>query len=106
MLGKINRAPYFVKQTRGSELGYQILDYKKEEFPDSTPSFDGYKLALSPERESYEFRVENGEGEILPGSQRGVHIVRKEGAKFLYIVSIFPLLVGLFLFIQRKISTA
>lgn len=104
LLERIERTPYYVKQIPGPELGYEILEYKEEEFPERSPSFEGHKLEVSSVsgRGKYDFRLEKGEGEVMEGSERQILFVRKEDTNLLHIISIFPLIVGVVVFIQRK----
>jgi len=106
LLERIKKAPYYVKQIPGPELGYEIIEYKEEEFPGRAPTFEGHKLDLSPvlEKGNYQLRLEKREGEVLKGSERKILLVRKENANLLYLISIFPLIVGLVVFVQRKRS--
>ena len=108
LLERIKRAPYYVKQIPGPELGYEILEYKEEEFAGQSPSFEGHKLEVSSVsgKGNYEFRLEKGEGKVLKGSERGILFVRKENTNLLYLISIFPLVVGSVVFIQRRRSTS
>ncbi|RPJ04202.1 MAG: hypothetical protein EHM36_11110 [Deltaproteobacteria bacterium] len=106
LLEKIKQAPYFVKQTPGSQLGYEIFPYKTDAFPGSSPTFEGYKVSFSPDKGNYEFRMEKDEKEIMEGSQRRITLIRKDRANFLYLVSFFPLLVGLAVFVRRRRSTS
>jgi len=108
LLERIKKAPYYVKQIPGPELGYEILEYKEEEFLGRAPTFEGHKLDLSPvlEKGNYQLRLEKREGEVLKGSERKILLVRKENANLLYLISIFPLVVGSVVFIQRKRLTS
>jgi hypothetical protein len=105
IIEKIENIPYYVKQISGPELGYEIIEYKKEEMPDKKPTFEGYKLDLSGElaKGKYEINLKkkNGEG-FVKGGARKIRLVKKENSKYLYPWSIFPLLVGLAIFIERK----
>jgi len=108
LLERIKRAPYYVKQIPGPELGYEILEYKEEEFPGRDPTFEGHKLDMSPAlgKGTYQLHLEKKEEEVLKGSERKILLVRKENANLLYLISIFPLIVGSVVFIQRKRSTS
>jgi hypothetical protein len=108
LLERIKKAPYYVKQISGPELGYEILEYKEEEFPGRDPTFEGHKLDLSPalKKGNYQLRLEKREGKMLEGSERKILLVRKENANMLYLISVFPLIVGLVVFIQRKRLTS
>jgi len=108
LLERIERAPYYVKQIPGPELGYEILEYNEEEFPERGPSFEGHKLEVSSVsgKGNYDFLLEKGEGEVMVGSGREILFVRKENTNLLHIISIFPLIVGLVVFVQRKRRTS
>ncbi len=106
IIQKIENIPYYVKQIPGPELGYNIIEYKKEEMPDTRPTFEGYKLDLSPElaKGKYEINLEKKDGKgFVRGGAREIRLVKKENSKYLYPWSIFPLLVGLVIFIERRI---
>jgi len=104
ILQKITKAYYYVKQIYGPELGYEIVKWDPKEMPGRLPTFDGYRLELASTlpKTNYEVNLEKEEGELFPGGKREVHLVRKERANLLYILSIFPLAVGLLVFIGRK----
>jgi len=104
ILQKILRVPYYVKQIPGPELGYEIVEFNPKEMPDRKATFEGYKLDLAPilEKTKYEINLEKKEGGFFQGGRREVRLVRKENSQSLYILSIFPLIVGLVVFIGRK----
>ena len=106
LLESIKRAPYYVKQIPGPELGYEILEYSEEEFAGRDPTFEGHKLDMSHAlgKGNYEFHLEKREGEVLKGSERQILFVKKENTNLLHLISIFPLIVGLVVFVQRKRS--
>jgi hypothetical protein len=103
-LQRIVRVPYYVKQIPGPELGYEIVEFNPEEMLDRQATFEGYKLDLEPtlEKASYEINLEKKEGGFFQGSRREVRLVKKENAQSLYILSIFPLLVGAVVFVTRR----
>ncbi|GAI12471.1 unnamed protein product [marine sediment metagenome] len=103
-LQRIVRAPYYVEQIQGPELGYEIVEFNPEEMFDRQATFEGYKLDLAPtlEKASYEIDLEEKEGEFFQGGRREVRLVKKENAQSLYIFSIFPLLVGVVVFAGRR----
>ncbi len=109
LLEKIERAPYYVKQIPGPELGYEILEYKEEESLEGrSPTFEGHKLEVSSVsgKGNYNFHLEKNEGEVMEGSERKILFVRKEDTNLLHVISIFPLIVGVVVFIQRKTRTS
>ncbi len=108
ILQRIARVPYYVKQIPGPELGYEIVEFNPEEMEmyGKQPTFEGYKLELSStlQKTNYEINLEKKEGEFFPGGKREIRLVRKENAKSLYILSVFPLIVGLVVFVGRRIK--
>ena len=104
ILQKITRAYYYVRQIYGPELGYEIVEWDPKEMPGRIPTFGGYRLELASTltKTNYEVNMEKEEGELFPGGKREVRLVKKERAKLLYILSIFPLIVGLGVFLGRR----
>ena len=104
ILQRIVRLPYYVEQISGPELGYEIVEFDPVKMPDRQPTFEGYKLELAStlQKTSYEINMEKEEGELFQGGKREIRLVRKEKAKWLYILSIFPLGVGLVVFVGRR----
>jgi len=104
ILQRIIRVPYYVKQIAGAELGYEIIEFIPQEMPDAQATFEGYRLDLAPdlEKTSYDVNMEKKEGELFQGGRREVRLIRKENAQSLYILSIFPLIVGAVIFVGRR----
>jgi hypothetical protein len=104
LLGKIERMPYLVKNIPGPDLGYEILDYTRDGFPDKGPTFEGHRVTLSQPFGSGNFTLwlEDEDGQPETGSTRRVIMVRKERANYLYLTSLFPLLIGFGVFIWRR----
>jgi hypothetical protein len=44
----INPKEFLVRQLEGSSLGYAIIDYDPEKFPDTRPTFTAYRLSAPP----------------------------------------------------------
>ena len=103
-LQRILRVPYYVKQIPGPELGYNIVEFNREEMPDRQPTFEGYKLDLAPtlEKTNYQINLEKREGGFFQGGRREIRLVKKENTQTLYIFSIFPLLIGAVVFVARR----
>ena len=108
VLERTDRIPYFVKNIPGPELGYEILDYDEQDFPDRGPTFEGHKVTFSPPfgKGKYTFRLENNEGRPVEKSTRNIIVVKKERANLVYVISIFPLVIGFGAFIRRKMATS
>lgn len=107
-LVKVDRLPYLVRQIPGPELGYEILTYSLSKYPDQSPAFEGHKLSFSANSGvgTYALWLENNENKRLQGSERRILLVRKKLGKLLYGASIFPLIIGIAIFIYRKRSTS
>ncbi|MBW2121855.1 MAG: hypothetical protein JRH07_08425 [Deltaproteobacteria bacterium] len=108
VVAKEERKPYLVRNIPGPELGYRILDYEAQDFPDTTPTFEAHKIVFPPPsgKGKYTFRLENKEGQPLEKSTRNIIALKKERADILYLISIFPLLIGFGVFVRRKTTTS
>lgn len=107
LLGRIERTPYLVRQIPGPELGYEILDYDAQDFPDEEPTFEGHKVTFSPPfgKGKYILQLEDTEGQAVGESTRKIFVVKKQRANFLYIISLFPLAIGFGVFLWRRMAT-
>ncbi len=107
VLDKINKKPYYVKQISGPELGYDIIEYNEEDLPYQQPTFEGYRLYLSSQlrKTGYQLSMQKkDEGTSLAKSEREIRLVRKENSLFLFIFSLFPLVIGIVILVLRKIK--
>lgn len=105
---QVKRNAYLVKQLSGARLGYEILPFTPEKFPDKQPSFEGFKVEFSAGNDAGQQTIwlEGPEGRKLPKSVRKMLIVNKPGVKWLYLISAFPLIVGLIVYLRRRSATA
>ena len=90
--------PYYVQQTPGYALGYQIVDFDptKPEFEGRRPSFVAYKVSLQLQPgATYELRLVDGQGRVVPSSVRMVRAVRGQPVWPLYAWPGVPLVAGL-----------
>lgn len=106
LLERVENKPYKVKQVSGPNLGYNIVEFTREEYPRGKPTFEGYRLGLSQELSSPQgYRIylqKKEENDIISGSKREIRLVRKGNAHFLYYLSIFPLVIGGVVFAIRR----
>lgn len=95
VIQEIVRQPFYVKQTPGYALGYQIVpfDEKDPEMQGQKPTLWGFRVVV-PEGEGYQIRVVDAKGNVLPESVRDIRSVAQQGPWALYAVSAFPLVVG------------
>jgi len=106
---KIKNIPYYAKEIRDENLeqrGFDIVEYKEEEVLKGTkPTFEGHKLHLSSEigKKNYQIHleVENAD-ELVKRGEREIRFVKKSNPRFLYLFALFPLVIGLASFIQRR----
>lgn len=94
--------PYYVSQTPGYALGYNIVEFDPEapELHGRQPSFEAIKLELEPG--SYQIRVIDGSGQVLKGSVREIRSINAVPSWQLYVLSALPLVVGLIATSRRR----
>ena len=94
--------PYYVKQTPGYALGYDIVEFDAEsdEFLGRKPSCEAVKLELGPG--SYQIRVVDATGQVLKGSVRDIRSVNVVPMWQLYLLSLVPLIFGLVVVLRRR----
>jgi len=103
VIASIQEKPYFVQQVPGPELGYTIVDYEKEKFPNRSPTLVGYKMEFEPGRGGYKILLLDPSGNGVPGSLRELRDVNIEKTRELYLTAvILPLVVGIPIFIWRR----
>ena len=103
VMGSIQEKPYHVQQVPGPELGYTIVDYVKEEFPDRDPSLVGYKVGFEPEKGSHEIQLVDASGKVIPGSVRELRAIRVGDRWELHLTAVLlPLMVGIPILIWRR----
>jgi len=105
VLSQVPYLPYLVKQIPGPELGYEVTDYDDEEAQGRKPTFEGHKLELLPQLATAGYKVqlrEKGKNIAMSASERKIRLVRKENSWLLYLISIFPLIIGAIIFIRRR----
>ncbi|NMB46843.1 MAG: hypothetical protein GX998_10610 [Firmicutes bacterium] len=94
--------PYYVKQTSGYALGYEIVDFDPDadEFAGRRPSFEAIKLELEPG--SYQIRVVDASGQVLHSSVREIRSINTVPMWQLVLLSLIPLVVGIIVVIRRR----
>jgi len=104
VIQEINYEPFYVKQTPGYALGYEIVKFDPENDPTlqgRAPTFEGYRVVLAGDGSSYELRFVDENGNVLEGSTRSVRSVQRPGNS-LYAVTVVPLVVGVVVFGWRR----
>lgn len=99
VIQEISYQPFYVKQTPGYALGYEVILFDPENDPlmqGRSPTFEAYRVVLSGDSE-YQLRFVDADGNPLPGSTRWVRAVKRSGTP-LYAISLIPFGVGLIVF--------
>jgi hypothetical protein len=98
---EVTAKPYFVRQTSGSSLGYDIVEYVAAQMPGQSPSFTAFKLSV----------VGNSQIEIagLPGppgqsARRSIRIVTLPNPWVLYLPGLAVLLGGLWILYRHRLG--
>lgn len=103
VIQELVRQPFYVKQTAGYALGYQIVPFDENDpaMQGQQPTLWGFRVVI-PEGEGYQIRVVDGQGNVLASSVRDIRSVGKQGPWALYAISLFPLAVGAISFGLRR----
>ena len=106
ILQTVDKAPYFVKQVPGPELGYEIIPYDDQlKMSGYQPTFESYKVTLGedlPETDYQISTISKETGEHIPKSERTIRFLKKENGVYLYGVAFLPLIVGAIVIISRS----
>lgn len=99
----IEKKPFYVQQTPGYALGYEIIEFdsKKPEFQGTQPTFEAYRVQLDAGG-TYVVRFVDAQGKVVPGSERVIRSIKTSGGWPLYVIPLFPLVLGLILFVSRR----
>ena len=98
-------APYYVQQTPGYALGYEIVEFDpdKVEMAGRRPSFAAFKLVLEPG--SYVIRAIDEAGNVVPGSVREIRTIKEPPPCSLYLLAAIPLFFGIGLSGLRRFTS-
>ena len=105
---QVKEKPYYVQQTPGPELGYNIINFDSTDpqFVGRSPTFIGHRVDFDPSTSRYDLNlIDSEENTIIPGSLREARLVSLSPTRerVLYIISFLPLLIGIPVFIWRRI---
>lgn len=101
---EITRKPYWVRQTEGHALGYNILEYDEDDpiMFSSQPTFEGYRVELEAVSGGYTMQMVDSQGNVIPGSVREIRSIRNDAQWGLFLVPAITLLLGLVIYIRRR----
>jgi len=106
ILQVVDKAPYFVKQIPGPELGYEIIPYDEElKMSGYQPTFESYKVTLGEDLVQADYQISTisrETGEHIPKSERTIRLLKKENGAYLYAVAFLPLVAGAIIIISRS----
>ncbi len=100
VLGSIPLQSYYVQQTRGGGLGYEVVLFDSAHM--DQPTFEGFKLQLTSANAEYIVQFVDERGGLIPGSQRRIRALRIEQAWMLYALGSLPLVVGAGVIFARR----
>ena len=108
VIDRVQEMPYYVEQTPGPELGYNIINFEATapQFAGRSPTFIGYRVDFDPSGGRYGINLLNPEDDtMIPGSFREARSVSfgPTREKVLYGISLLPLIIGIPMFIWRRI---
>ena len=105
---RIKQTEYLVKQHPGGRLGYEILPYSADRYPDQQPAFAAFKIDFPGGSDAGHQKIwlEDLQGRQIPLSARKMIMVNQTVGNWLYLLSAFPLLVGLLIYMRRHRATA
>lgn len=99
VINEITQKPYYVKQTQGHTLGYEIVEWGED--IQSPPTFNGYRLEISGDGR-YSIRMLDKNGKILINSIRQIRPVVGQNISWLFIISMIPFFTGMGILLWRK----
>lgn len=99
----IQKEPFYVQQTPGYALGYNIVkfDPEDEEMQGRQPNLWGYQLTVEGVH-SYQMRAVDEDGNVMPGSLRELRSIKDVSPWSLYITALFPFAIGILLNLWRR----
>jgi len=96
---RIDLQSFYVQQILGTKLGYDILIFDPASM--SEPSFTGFKFATD-QGWIYSISLLDSNGNVIQGSSRQIRIIKPGLSWPIYLLSTFPLIVGLIGMALRK----
>jgi hypothetical protein len=102
VVDRIERKPYLVRQTEGTALGYEVLDYPTDGSVKRSPDFEGYEIRVGADRPAFSIRLVEADGTVVAGSEREVRLLNTQRSWPLYVLSFAPLVAGVVLTLWRR----
>lgn len=85
--------PFYVEQLPGRSFGYNIVPFEADgAHRDREPNLIAFPIPLDPSDDTIRLRLQGRDGEILPGGEREIRIVRTTGTSAIgLILALLPL---------------
>jgi hypothetical protein len=94
--------PFEVRQTPGSQLGYEVIELTTGSEGEAAPDFAAYPLQLAAAGEQTAVRLTTPEGDIYPGSERQVNVPTSPALSRLLLLPAVPLVIGAMAITRRR----
>lgn len=105
IIQRVPRRPYAVRQITGAALGYEIHDQtttELERLRERRPNFHGFLIDVRELPDSFHLHLEDDAGNLVPGSQRRVSVVRTAVPPWQAALPYLPLMGALLLTIRYR----
>lgn len=99
----VRERPYYVEQVPGSSLGYNIKLLDRKENPYGMADFTGFRFSVPPTGD-YKLVAVDKDGKIIENSERYIRPIIAGDARNIFIASFGPLIVGLIIYIFRRVG--
>lgn len=101
---ELSRKPYWVRQTAGYSLGYNIVEFDPDDpmMQGREPTFWGYRVELEAMGGGYTMQMVDANGNVIASSVREIRAIRNEPMWPLYVIPFIPFLVGLSVYARRR----
>lgn len=103
LVARITEKPYYVKQRPGYALGYDVVEFNTQEFPDATPTFQAYKIIMPKDSGRYYLRLVDQKGRVIAGSIRKLQTIRQPRLLSLLLISFLPMIVAVIVIGRRRL---
>lgn len=91
---------YTVSQLPGSARGYEVVLFNPD--TNENPSFEGFKVEIRETTSGYEVRLLGESSDPVEGSRRSIRVLYTDRAWIMYLLSVFPLFVGIVVVLYRN----
>ena len=96
---------WYVDQTAGAALGYNIIEFDPKVQGERPPSFEGFRVQLEGSGR-YSFRLVDKDGNVVQESERLIRSIDSRSRFFAVILPIVPILIGGLIWVWRASLSA